>query len=283
MRRDPGAAVTAELDWIGTRVLERLAPGDARAATGRYRRALYRGRRVHCPVCDGRFRFFKPAWNRPDAICPACMSQERHRALALYLRARPGLLDAVGSLLHFAPEPGLARLVRDAGVPRYVSADLRSPEAMDHVDIQELPYESGSFDAIICSHVLEHVPDDRQAMRELLRVLRPGGWALVMVPVDLGRPSTLQDPSVATAQERRATYRQEDHLRLYGRDVPERLDAEGFSTNVVRFVRDLDESDRLRHGLNPEDEFYFARRTPHGAEGREAAAPGGYAQAGGEG
>lgn len=253
--------VVADADWIGSALIERVAEGSqAERPVGRYRSLLYRGRRVSCPVCGGRFRYFKPDHNRPDAICPGCLSHERHRALWLYLSAHPHLLDGARSLLHFAPEPRIEEHLRDRAGLRYVSADLVSPRAMDRVDITVLPYADASFDAILCSHVLEHVVDDLRAMRELHRVLTPGGWALVMVPVDHDRASTLEDPSVVTAGQRRSAYLQEDHVRLYGRDLPARLDEQGFETMVIPYVRNLAPAVRDRHGLREEDDLYLARR-----------------------
>lgn len=274
VRDNPGRVLAAEADWIGTSVIEAVLSGGARAepAVSAYRTALYWGRRVCCPVCNGHFRHFKPAWNRPDAICPGCQSQERHRALWLYLSDGSDLLDGVESLLHFAPEPRLEQHLRQR-VSQYVSADLDSPKAMDHADIMALPYERDSFDAIVCSHVLEHVEDDRRAIREMLRVLRPKGWALIMVPVDLSATATLEDRNVVTPEARKAAYRQEDHVRLYGTDLPGRLDSEGFETTVIPYARLLVPPVRRRFGLNQEDEFYLARKPgkPAGAGVQEAA------------
>ena len=253
--------LVADADWIGSALIERIAAGArAERAVGRYRSLLYRGRRVSCPVCRGRFRYFKPDHNRPDAICPGCLSQERHRALWLYLSEHPQLLDGATSLLHFAPEPRIEGQLRARPGLRYVSADLVSPRAMDKVDITALPYADAGFDAILCSHVLEHVDDDRGAMREMRRVLAPGGWALVMVPVDHNRASTLEDPAIRTPEQRRSAYLQEDHVRLYGSDLASRLDEQGFRTTVISYVRGLAPELRARHGLRVEDDIYLARR-----------------------
>jgi SAM-dependent methyltransferase len=260
-RRDPLRAFVGEADWVGTALLERLAPGDAGDdLAARYRALLYRGRKVRCPVCGSGLRYFRPAWNRPDAVCPRCLSEERHRALWLFLREHPRLLSDAGPLLHFAPEPVLDDRIRTLVPERYVSADLDPARAMDRVDIADLPYPDGSFGAVVCSHVLEHVEDDRRAMREMRRVLRRGGLALVMVPLDRSRQHTLEDPTITEPAAREAAYRQADHVRLYGRDLPERLDEAGFRTQVVRYVEGLPPAIRLRHGLNPEDEIYLARR-----------------------
>lgn len=246
---------------MGTALLTRVRPGAAgEDLSARYRALLYRGTRVQCPVCGSALRYFRPAWNRPDAACPRCLSEERHRALWLYLRDRPETLRAAAPLLHFAPEPVLADRIRALAPTGYVSADLDAGRAIDRADITDLPYADAAFGAIVCSHVLEHVADDRRAMREMRRVLRPGGVALVMVPVDRTRERTFEDPAIVGPVAREAAYRQADHMRLYGRDLPERLDEAGFRTEVVRYVESLPASARARHGLNPEDEIYLARR-----------------------
>ena len=157
---------------------------------GALRPLIWRGDRVECPCCGGRFERFLPYWNRDFCRCPRCDSHERHRALWLYLRDRA---DLAGTLLHLAPEAAIARHLRDRPGVDYVSADLDSPLAMLHFDIQDIPFRDGTFDAVLCGHVLTEVPDDRKAMREMARVLRPGGWAIVMAAVEPGRAQTYED------------------------------------------------------------------------------------------
>jgi SAM-dependent methyltransferase len=258
LREDPLEALVFDLDWSGTRVLGRVG---AAGAAPRWRSALYRGDRVSCPVCARGFRRFAPdALGRP-VLCPSCGSQERHRALWLFLDGRERPLAGVERLLHLAPEPGiLERLGARGELAEYVTADLDSPFAADRVDVQALPYEDGRFGALICSHVLEHVDDDRRAMGELLRVLRPGGTAWVMVPVDAGRETTREDPSVASAEARRAAFWQEDHVRLYGRDFARRLEAAGFAVETRPLAAEHGPAAARRFGLSALDDLFVARR-----------------------
>src|SRR5215813_4063882 len=134
----------------------------------------------YCPVCESRCRRFlahgPPSRRVQNAVCPVCLSHPRLRLAWLFLSTRTDLLDGRPKrILHVAPEPALGQLLRDARGLEIVTADA-------------------SFDVILCSHVLEHVPDDRRAMRELCRILRPGGWTMIQVPIS-SKP-TFEDASV---------------------------------------------------------------------------------------
>lgn len=160
-------------------------------------------------------------------------------------------MNELGSLkgrrvLHFAPERSVAPLldVRDAD---YVSADIDDPRADLNFDILDIPLPADSVDVIVCSHVLEHVPDDRRATRELVRVLRPGGVALVLVPQDPARDETYEDQSITSPEDRLAAFWQADHLRLYGIDVAKRLEEDGFTVLVDRYMDAVDPQLVVRH------------------------------------
>ena len=223
--------------------------------------ARHRGSAVQCPLCGGRFDRFKDAWNRPNALCWRCGAHERHRAQWLLLTARPELLGAVRSLLHFAPEwtmrARLEPLAAERGL-RYVTADL-DPAGVDlQLDLQRLDLPDACFDAVMCSHVLEHVRDDGAAMRELRRVTAPGGWCLVMVPLDVTRAATYEDASVVAPEDREREFLQHDHVRLYAPDIADRLQAAGFDVEVVR-PEQLGPGAVQRAGLLPADWIFLCR------------------------
>lgn len=221
----------------------------------------YSGKERSCPCCGGDFRTFLPSplSQRPDTLCPRCLSLERHRLLWLYLREKTDFFSAPLRVLHFAPELCFTGFTKLPNLD-YISADLDSPLAMVAVDITAIGYEANHFDVILCNHVLEHIPDDRQAMRELYRVLKPGGWAILQSPLNTERDITYEDPTITTPQQRQQHYGHHDHKRFYGRDYGDRLAEAGFSVHVDPFVRELDPSLIARYGLTATEDIYFCRK-----------------------
>jgi predicted SAM-dependent methyltransferase len=232
----------------------------ADAARRRLARFVHRGDDVECACCGGSFGSFAADWNRPAAICPGCGSHERHRALALYLRERTDVGKRPQRMLHFAPEHALDRVLEPLEGLDRMTADLAPGAADLQIDITDIELDDESFDSILCSHVLEHVEDDRAAMRELHRVLRPGGWALILVPVDLARDTTLEDPSVTTPEQRVEAYWQADHVRLYSPDIADRLREAGFEVTVEQLADELPAETARRHGLAQADVIFHCER-----------------------
>lgn len=225
-----------------------------------------------CPCCNTRCEQFRPfgLTPRPNAMCPHCGALERHRLLWLYFRDRTRLFEGTPlSVLHVAPEAVFRDAFRQLPHLAYVSAGLESPPADERIDIMDIPRPAATFDVIICNHVLEHVADDQRAMRELHRVLRPGGWAVLQSPMDSRLAATLEDPSVIDPRERQRLFGQHDHVRLYGRDYGDRLREAGFTVKVDRFFADLSDEVVRRHALLDED-IYVCEKP---CEGAPAASP----------
>lgn len=226
---------------------------------------FYVGRGRECPLCGCRRRRFLPygyVVSRADALCPRCLALERHRLLWLYLERETRIETELPHLLHVAPEVSLMRKLRRAYravTARYVTADLESPLADMHFDIQHIPLSDGSFDAVICNHIMEHVEDDRRAMRELHRILRAGGWGIILVPVDYAREATFEDDTVTDPAERTRIFGQYDHRRIYGRDYADRLREAGFEVAERDYAAEVSPAERERYAL-AEDHLYIVRK-----------------------
>src|SRR5258708_2545270 len=229
-----------------------------------FRGLPYIGNRVYCPCCDSHFRCFIPYGisygpNR-NGMCPRCDYLDRHRMLWLYLHKRTNIFSDRLKVLHFAPEFIIQKKLRSCPNLDYTSADLDSPLAMVKVDITNIPYAENTFDVILCSHVLEHIPDDHQAMSELYRVLKPGGWALILVPFDTERAETFEDPNVVDPKERTRLFGQHDHVRIYGRDLIDRLERAGFTVNQEFYPRELGPALAQRYGLLVEVDMFYCTK-----------------------
>jgi hypothetical protein len=178
----------------------------------------------------------------------------------LYLLHETNLLSApTKRMLHFAPEPTIAQRLSEHPAIDYLSGDLDPALAMEKVDITDIQYPDDSFDVVCCSHVLEHVPDDRRAIRELFRVLRPGGWAIIQVPI--WRATTDEDPAVTDPAQRTERFGQFDHARAYGKDdYPSRLAAAGFHVIVDPYPRRIGQWCVERYGLTPLEDIHYCRK-----------------------
>lgn len=226
-------------------------------------RARCFGRARYCPCCRSQCRRFGPYGSpvRENAQCPVCGSLERHRLLGLYLHERTDLFDGQQKkLLHVAPELQLATLFRRAPGIDYLSADLAPNRAMVTMDVTDIQYPDDTFDVIQCSHVLEHVADDRRAMREFYRILKPGGWAVLQVPI-VAREKTFEDPSVIDPAERAQLFGQHDHVRIYGLDYSDRLAEAGFSVRIDSYARLMHDEELLRLGLDRSEDVFFCQKT----------------------
>ena len=215
------------------------------------KRAWLAGRERECPVCGGSARMFLDHGTplREGARCPWCQSLERHRLVWWYFRSSTDLFDGRPKrMLHLAPERCLEPRLRAAIGDGYLTGDLNDPVAMERIDITDIRHPDSSFDVIYCSHVLEHVPDDRRAMAELRRVLRPSGWAVLLVPIFGER--TVEDATVKDPQERRWRFGHPDHVRIYGSDYVDRLRGAGFTVRHLRPADLLAAEDARRIGVD---------------------------------
>lgn len=223
---------------------------------------FYIGNRFEDPISGKRYRKLLPygrIHSRPNALAPHSMSLERHRLVWLYLKEKTDFFTANRKVLHVAPEYCFIKPFKKLKNLDYTTADLISPWAKVKMDVQDIPFADSTFDAIICNHVLEHVDDDARAMRELYRVMKPGGFGIFQVPIDRSLEKTLEDKSVNTAELREKHYGQRDHVRLYGRDYADKLRSAGFDVAEDGFAKEL-QTDIMERFALPKDEILYICR-----------------------
>jgi SAM-dependent methyltransferase len=207
-----------------------------------------------CPLCGHRGKFLGYGYPYTcDIYCPKCGSLERHRLLCL--AAREHRFFEGKDILHFAPEVGVRRLVLEQNPRSYVTADLFAKDVDRKENIESLGIGDKSFDVVICLHVLEHV-DDRAAMGEIYRVLRPGGLMIAMFPIVEGWDETYENPSAVSREERLLHFGQHDHARFFGRDARLRLVGPGFIVEEYTAI----EPNVSRYGLSRGEKVFLCRR-----------------------
>jgi Methyltransferase domain len=217
---------------------------------------LYSGNDVECLICQKQYKKFLPYGrmnSRPNALCPHCLSLERHRLIWLYLREKTNFFNSKLNVLHVAPEPCFIKPFEKQHGEGYITADIESPLAKVKMDILVMPFEDNRFDVVLCNHVLEHVADDIKALTEIKRVLKPGGWAILLVPFfnPVGE-KTFEDDSITNPREREKIFGQADHVRKYGHDYPDRIRRSGLEVVEEKFAFGLDPERKFRLGLSPE-------------------------------
>jgi len=233
---------------------------------------FYMGFKYKCPFCRKSFRKFLPrgfkfpvlkekkiigAGFRLNCLCPFCLCRDRERLIFLFIKLRK-LLDSERTikLLHVAPEINLRKFIKKNSNVDYVDGDINVLRGKIKMDLRDIKYSDNYFDAIICNHVLEHIKEDRRAISELCRVLKPGGWAILQTPISAVLKRTFEDQDAKTPSERARIYGHEDHVRIYGKDYKNRLEKAGFKVKICR----LDENLIKKYALNKEEKIYFCRK-----------------------
>tara|TARA_R110002051_G_scaffold63805_1_gene116098 strand:+ start:1964 stop:2728 length:765 start_codon:yes stop_codon:yes gene_type:complete len=211
-----------------------------------------RGHQYTDPIDGKSFKNFLPyGYENPreNVLSPSTLSLERHRLLWLYLQNETDFFTKEYNVLHFAPEQAFYNRFKKLKHITYTTTDLDSPLADVQADICNLPFADNSFDVIFCNHVLEHIPDDKKAMQELFRILKPNGWGIFQIPQDLKRETTFEDNSITDKKERAKIFGQYDHVRIYGRDYFDKLRAIGFTVNEIDYTSQLPEIDVEKYRL----------------------------------
>jgi SAM-dependent methyltransferase len=201
-----------------------------------------------CTFCNWVGFRFDPFGNRMvrrnDAECPACGSLERHRGAFLLLRDK---IPPRQKVLHVAAEPAIIPWLVSLS-SEYLSVDLYHP-AMRRMDVTDIDLPDASLTLVWCSHVLEHIEEDRKALSEFFRVLEPGGMLVLQVPIS--GETTFEDRSITTKAQRLEAFLQEDHVRLYGLDLAQRTEEYGFQCEVLSTA-----------SLPPADQKLYSVMTP---------------------
>ena len=223
-----------------------------------------------CPICEQETAEFLPfgVSQRPNARCPKCGSLERHRMLWLFFEGQRyvnEIKNGNGRLIHFSPAQCLKDKFKATLGTKYLTADIIPGQdmAINMEDMHNL--QDGLCRGIICSHVMEHIRDDAKAFRELYRILEPGGWAVIIVPMLRGGAKTYENWEACDAgpNERRKHFGQRDHVRSYGPDVIDRIRLAGFSVDVIDFREAMQNRGAVKYGLGS-DLIHFCRKSKNG-------------------
>lgn len=253
---------------------------------GGYQKVLgvyYKGNKYYCPYCDHSFKKMLPdgfdlpvieekqiigSGYRENCTCPRCFSKDRDRLIYLYLKNKTEIFSNPIKLLHIAPEAWMKELFQrtktidyTGGVKDAADMGYYYDRMTREMDITNLEMKDNLYDVVICNHVLEHIPDDIQAMSEIFRVLKPGGWAILQVPISKVLDNTYEDKVVISKKGRERHFGQFDHVRIYGMDYLQRLESVGFDTETSHPVKDnWGIIDLDKYAINNQEELFIAHK-----------------------
>ncbi|UNY97344.1 class I SAM-dependent methyltransferase [Zhouia spongiae] len=204
--------------------------------------AYLKGDKYTDPIDGKSFKSFLPygyGTQRNNVLSPSTLSLERHRLLWIYLKRETNFFKDHLKVLHFAPEQAFYKRFKKLQNLDYTTTDIESPLADVKADICDLPFANNEFDVILCNHVLEHIKNDKKAIQELYRVMKPGGWGIFQIPQDLNRETTFEDDSITDPKERARIFGQYDHVRVYGRDYFDKLRKAGFKVDEEDYTKKI--------------------------------------------
>ena len=228
------------------------------------RGVFFLGNRYKCPCRNWNLRGFVDRLDliatNNDGYCPRCNAKARHRRVWLYLKAHSNLLSDPLRVLDVGPWRSLSQCYQHLHTIQYVGLDLLAggPQVTTVGDATSMPIQSTTFDSVICIHVLEHIENDRSALAEFYRVLKPGGWAVIAVPIRMDQ-ATFEDPSITEPEERKIAFGERGHLRYYGADFADRLEAAGFEVSLD-LGNDVPDETRARYGLRASENIFHCRK-----------------------
>lgn len=229
----------------------------------------YIGDAAYCPCCKGKFsKFLEVGPKKEPMMCPRCRSNDRDRFFWFYLEKHPDFFQPDIKLLHISPETIYFNRFRMIPGVDYVAGDKfilqfgnTYPKGTIYIDITAMPeFQDNTFDFIFCSHVLEYIKEDKKSLKELYRVLKPGGKAIISVPINFGHYSTIEDDSVIDPKEQEHLYGDTGHLRYYGEDYFERVQAAGFKTEFTPVREFISEEMIKKSVIKPFDVVHLCHK-----------------------
>lgn len=225
----------------------------------------YAGNKVTCPCCNGHFREFAPFGNdrRPNAWCLDCESLERHRLLWMYFENKTNLYNKPLKVLHIAPETIFFNHFSRQPNIEYFPVDIFPnlyPKGTLHFDLLHHNQPDNRYDVIICNHVFQYIEEDRQAMKSLYNLMKPGGWGIMQVPINTKAQATHEDPTITDPVEREKIFGLKEHVRYYSYDYADRLRESGFQVKVDDYTAEFTDEDIFKYGFFKGDAVYYCSK-----------------------
>ena len=235
---------------------------------------------LYCPICNEKIERFRPyqykthssdyiykyeiiGSDEDNFLCPNCSSFDRERHLKRWLDKLDLINNKIKNkrVLHIAPEANIRKIIKSSEPVEYVCADLfPKDDEMTKVDITKIQFEDEHFDFIICNHVLEHIPEDYKAINELYRVLKTGGCAILQTPYSKKIDKSFEDSSINTDELRKEYYGQEDHIRIYGKDLFDRIKKAGFKLNIIKNSDLFEDNEYKKYGFNNKEDLILVEK-----------------------
>ncbi|MEP6711837.1 MAG: methyltransferase domain-containing protein [Ferruginibacter sp.] len=221
----------------------------------------YRGNKVICPCCKSTFKEFAPFGDnrRKNAWCPSCESLERHRLLWMYLEHNTPLYKTPLKVLHIAPETVFFSHLKNQKNIDYHPGDIfphLCPKGTQYFDLLNHNLPDESFDVIICNHVFQYIEDDKKAMQNVFKLMKPGGWGIMQVPIDTTKKVTYEDSSITDPQERLKAFGLKEHVRYYSYDYADKLADAGFTVKVDDYTAQFTDEEIYKYGFWKGDAIY---------------------------
>jgi len=260
------------------KILKSLIPHKIKQITKKkIKLALHFGSKYTCPFCGYTSKDLAPIGANIPVLkekevigaglrkggCHKCNSSDRERLIYIFLKYKEKLFTSEKkhiSILHLAPEKNLSRALLNTGFENYICGDLFTagysyPDYVQNMNVLNIPFEDDYFDLIICNHLLEHVPEDISAMKELYRVLKKPGKAILQVPISKKLDITYEDFSITDPKQREASFGQFDHVRIYGQDYKDRLESAGFKVERINISDEF-----MKYGIAKEEDIFIGRK-----------------------